>query len=305
MIIPHAGELAAAGTVLCWTASALFFGAASRRIGSLSVNLVRMVMAFALFAVTLTITRGFPVPVDFPVRAWCWLALSGLIGFTLGDMCLFQAFVKVGPRISMLVMSLVPAMTALLGWAVLGESYSVGQGAGIVLTIFGVAWVVLERQPPNARKAGTASPPITVAGLALALGGTVGQAVGLVVGKLGMGNLDAFAATQIRVVTGTLGFVALFAVLGGWRRVWQSLGNRYAMSLTAGGALAGPFLGVALLMLAIQYTSTGVASTIVALVPLTLIPPAMLIHRERVSLRALCGTFLAIGGVILLVATRA
>ncbi|MEE9603381.1 MAG: EamA family transporter, partial [Thermoguttaceae bacterium] len=72
------------------------------------------------------------------------------------------------------------------------------------------------------------------------------------------------------------------------------------MLLVAGGAAAGPYLGVALLMLALHYTSTGVASTIVALVPVALIPAAMFIDKERVSWHALAGTLVAVAGVAML-----
>jgi drug/metabolite transporter (DMT)-like permease len=146
--------------------------------------------------------------------------------------------------------------------------------------------------------------PVTFTGVALAFGGAVGQAVGLVMGKHGMGSLDAFAATQIRVIAGMVGFAVLLTALGWWPHVRRSVGNRSATMFTAGGALAGPFLGVALLMVAVQCTSTGVASTIVALVPLVLIPAAIVIDKERVTLRAVCGTAVAVLGVILLVWNR-
>jgi drug/metabolite transporter (DMT)-like permease len=303
MTVPYAGELAATGTVFCWTASSLFFEAAGKRIGSLNVNLIRLGIAFVLFCVTLSLTRGSPVPFDFPMRAWIWLAISGLVGFTLGDMCLFRAFVDVGPRISMLVMSLVPAITAMIGTVFLHEHYGVWQWLGIGVTMAGVGWVIMERRQPGSNGRRLISRRVTVAGLLLALGGTVGQAVGLVTGKYGMGTLDPFAATQIRVIAGALGFSLLFALLGRWPGVWRSLGNRRAMALTSGGAFAGPFLGVSLLMLSLHFTSTGITSTIVAMVPLVLIPAAMLIDRERVSMRAVCGTIVAIVGVILLVST--
>ncbi len=296
----NTGVCAALRTVFCWTASSLLFEAAGKRIGSLSVDLIRLLMAFFFFSITLTISRGSPIPLDFSAHAWFWLGLSGFIGFMLGDMMLFQAFVEVGPRISMLVLSLVPPMTALIGWYFLGETYGAHQWLGMVVTLAGVGWVVLERPKNNGQEDARKLRVITLRGILLAFGGAVGQAVAFVMSKHGIEKLDPFAATQIRVIAGLIGFAGLFAVIGVWPKVWRSLGDRNAMLLVGGGAAAGPYLGVALLMWALHYTSTGVASTIVALVPVALIPAAMLIDKERVSWRALAGTLVAVGGVVML-----
>jgi len=303
MAIRYTGEIAASGTVLCWTASSLFFEAAGKRIGSMTVNLVRLAIALVFFACTLTVTRGLPIPLDFPLHAWGWLALSGLIGFTLGDLMLFEAFVEVGPRVAMLIMTLVPPMTALIGWAFLGESYTAGQWAAMAVTLTGVVCVAMERPNTEDAERLLRSRPISARGLLLAFGGAVGQAVAVVMSKHGMGALDPFAATQIRVIAGTVGFAALFLAIGWWPRVWRSLSNTRAMLLTTAGAVAGPYLGVGLFMLALQYTSTGIVATIVAMVPVVLIPAAMAIDKERVSIRGLVGAVTAVVGIALLAAS--
>jgi drug/metabolite transporter (DMT)-like permease len=288
---------------LCWTLSSLFFEQASHRIGSMAVNLIRLVMAFALFAVTLIVFRGAPIPFDFPAHAWIWLTVSGVIGFALGDLCLFRAFVEIGPRLSMLVMCLVPPMTAVMGWSVLNEEYSTTQWIGMGITVAGVIWVVLERSGSGngERQTTSAGAKSAVLGVACAFGGAVGQAVGAVLGKHGMGDLEPFAATQIRVIAGIVGIALIYTFLRAWPTVWHSVSERRTMVFTAAGALFGPYLGVALLMLAFQYTSTGVASTIVAMVPLTLIPIDVLFRKQGVSCRACVGTIIAIAGVIMLV----
>ncbi|HJL49113.1 MAG TPA: EamA family transporter, partial [Polyangiaceae bacterium LLY-WYZ-15_(1-7)] len=91
------GELAALATAFCWVGSALFFAAAGERVGSLVVNLVRLVFAIVFLAALTTLTRGQPLPLDASAHAWAWLALSGLVGFAFGDLCLFRAFIDLGP----------------------------------------------------------------------------------------------------------------------------------------------------------------------------------------------------------------
>ena len=130
------GQLAALATAVCWTFSALCFEYSSKKIGSLSLNIIKMYLAFALFTVFAWIFRGRPFPTDASGFAWLWLGLSGIIGFVLGDFFLFKAFAKIGARTSMLIMSLVPPMTALIGFFLLSETqaYAAEDYGGIYST---------------------------------------------------------------------------------------------------------------------------------------------------------------------------
>lgn len=300
MTVPY-GEIAALGTALCWTVSSLAFSAAGQRIGSLALNLIRLVMAFGYLVAFCWIRRGLPLPTDATSDAWAWLSLSGLVGFVLGDLCLFRAFLLIGPRLSMLVMSLAPPITALTGWLLLGETLTPLDWGGMMLTLSGVAWVVLEKGRSEGEIEGDDSAKAHPrSGLALAFLGAVGQAVGLVLSKLGMKDYDPFAATQIRVIAGTLGIAALFFALRWWGRVLKGVRHREGMALAALGAFAGPFLGVSLSLIAVQRAQTGVVATIMATVPVLIIPVMVLVYKEKVSTRAVLGAVVAVGGVALL-----
>lgn len=299
--VSFAGELAALGTAACWVASILAFEAAGRRVGSLTVNLVRLVMAIGLGAAAGWALRGLPLPTDATPHAWLWLSVSGLVGFTLGDLCLFRAFVVLGSRLSALMMALAPPLTAVIGWAVLGEVLGPRDLAGMALTVFGVGWALVERMraagPPPGEQA---TPRPSSAGIALAFGGALGQAGGLVLSKYGMGSYDPFAATQIRVLAGTAGYVVLFTALGRWGRVVRALPDRRAMTHTSIGAFFGPFLGVSLSLLAVQHTLTGVAASIMSITPVLIIPVLVLLGRERVGPGGWLGALIAVAGVALL-----
>jgi len=314
--VEHAGELAALGTAACWVATALSFEAAGRRVGSLTVNLVRLVLAVGMLAAANAVRRGLPLPTDATAHAWLWLTVSGLVGFTFGDLCLFRAFVVLGSRLSTLVMSLAPPLTAAIGWAVLGEVLSPRDLLGMALTVGGIAWAVAERRPPGgapapvpagarASSSGDARTPVPprtgrATGVALAVGGALGQAGGLVLSKLGMGSYDPWAATEIRVLAGTAGYVLLFTALGRWGRVRRALSDRRAMAFTSFGAFFGPFLGVSLSLVAVQLVEAGVAASLMATTPILILPVAALLHRERIGRGAVGGAILAVAGVVLL-----
>lgn len=293
---PHAGELAALATACCWTASALAFEAAGRRVGSLALNLIRLVPALLLLSVYSWLVRGVAFPVDASAHAWLWLSLSGLVGFTVGDLCLFRAFVRLGARVSMLLMATVPPITALLGLLIMDEVLSARQLLGMALAVAGVSSVALERRPDAAGR----PQRLPVDGILLGLGGAVGQALGLVLSKVGMGSYDAFAATQIRVLAGIAGLAVVFTAIGWWPRVRVALADRPAMVPTGIGAFFGPFLGVSLSLVAIKYAFAGVAATLMALVPVLIIPASVLVFGERVSRTAVLGAVVAVAGTALL-----
>lgn len=297
MLTARAGELAALLTAICWTFTSLSFEAAGKRVGSLSVNLIRLVIGFGLLSLTAGISRGLPWPSDATRHAWIWLAASGVVGFVIGDLLLFRAFVVVGSRISMLMMSLVPPISTVLSWAILGENLSLFSFLGMFLTVTGVMLVILDRQPVENSKSYFKHP---IKGVLLAFGGALGQGLGLILSKIGMENYNALAATQIRVLTGLVGFSILFFILRRWNRVFTAVKNPRAMASITVGSIFGPFLGVTASLYAVQHTQVGVASTIMAIVPILIIPPAILIFKEKVTVKEAIGAFIAVGGVTIL-----
>jgi drug/metabolite transporter (DMT)-like permease len=296
MIQNHLGEIAALTTAFCWTTSALAFESASKKAGSLPVNLIRLCLGFGFLSLFCLIYRGMLLPLDASTQNWFWLSLSGFVGFVFGDLLLFRAFVVIGSRVSMLIMALAPPMTALIGWFMMGEVLSLLDIIGMVLTIGGIALVVLDRNP-NQNGVMISHP---MQGILLAFGGAVGQAVGLVLSKYGMKGYNAFAASQIRLLAGMIGFSILFFPLGVWSRIGQAIRNRKAMAYTSLGSFFGPFLGVSFSLLAIQHTATGVASTIMAIVPVLIIPPSVIFLKERVNAKEIFGAVIAVTGVALL-----
>lgn len=289
----HIGELAALFTAFCWTITSMAFESAGKKVGSLSVNLIRLIIAFVFLGTYTLITQGHFFPAQAGGHAWFWLSLSGLIGFVIGDLLLFQSFVVIGARISMLIMSLSPPMTALFGWIIIGEKMTMASTIGMIVTIVGIMLVITSR-PQKGQRMKLHYP---INGLLLALGGAAGQGLGLVLSKFGMQDLDPFMSTQIRVITGIVGFSLLFTFSRNWKKMWLAVKNGAAMSRITTGAFFGPFLGVSFSLLAIKYTTTGVASTLNSLTPVLIIFPAWLIFKEKITLKEVAGAVIAVIGV--------
>ena len=303
--MPFLGEAIAIGTILCWTLSIQFFAIASKEVGAIPVNIIRISVALLFFSLLLLFKEGALLPVDFPLRSWILLSLSGVIGFFIGDIFLFKALVELGPRITMLIQSLAAPTAAVFGWTFLHESYSLHQWVGMAITLAGVSAVVLERGKELSPAQKLKVTRVSYKGVVFGVVAMLGQAGGLLLSKTGMqtesGYLDAFSATQIRALAAFFCFVIFFTVTKKWQDVKMALSNQKAVVFTAIGAAIGPFLGVSLSLMTLHYLATGVASTFFSLIPICIIPFSIYLYKEHVSLRAFVGAVIAVFGVYLLV----
>ncbi len=299
MPIPFAGELAALATSICFSIAPAFFTLAGQRVGSVVVNRTRLLVVVLMLFVVHSILYGEPLPFEAGADRWFWLSVSGVIGLALGDAALFQAFLLIGTRLTMLIFSLSPVLSALLAWPLFGEQLSGLQILGIALTLGGVVWVVSGRQPSDQ----SPRPPRQYAiGLLFAVGGAVGQALGLITAKFGLsGDFPALSAQVIRLLAGAVSIWVVTLLQGQARQTFSQLrAQPAALRFILTAAIIGPFIGIWFSLVAIQNASVGVASTLMSLPPVFLLPIGYYVFKERYSWRVLLGTAVALGGVALL-----
>jgi drug/metabolite transporter (DMT)-like permease len=289
----HYGEFAALLTAFFWTVTSLAFESAAKKIGSLAVNIIRLVIGFTFLSIYNIISRGVLLPVDATAYNWIWLTLSGVVGFVLGDLFLFKSYTVIGSRFSMLIMTLVPPITALFSWIMIGEKLRLLHLAGMTLTFSGIAIAIFSRSGKGEKLSLKLAPK----GVLFALGGAVGQALGLVLSKVGLTDYDPFAATQIRVIAGIIGFSVLITFMSRWNSIFQGLKNRQGIASTTLGAFFGPFLGVSFSLISVKFTEAGVASTIMALVPVIIIAPAVILYKQKVTIAEIVGAVISVAGV--------
>lgn len=295
IIRANTGEIAALATAVCFTLNAVSFESAGKKVGSLSVNYIRLFIAFFLLSISAYFIRGLALPIDASKSAWFWLLISGLLGFVLGDFFLFEAFVEIGSRTSLLIMSASPPLVALIGFLLMKESLSSFALVGMALNMAGICLVILSKG--NEKKVEFNRP---VKGIIFACLGALGQTLGLIFSKIGMGSYNALAATQIRLVAAFIGYTTFITYKGKWIEIKESFKNKKAIGEIAFGAITGPFIGVTLSLVALQYTAAGVVSSITSISPILIIPASIIIFKEVVVPKEILGALLSIAGVILL-----
>lgn len=293
------GLTAALATAVSWAFSALLFTSSSRRIGAFSTNNWRVLFGTAMLLCAHLAAFGRAVP-DATIQQWGLLVGSGVIGVVIGDSFLLQAYVDIGPRLGLLLFNVSPFITALIAWPILDEKLKGFAWLGIAITLAGTLWVVAEKNPGGERR----RPRHYARGIAFAALAALGQSVGFIIAKpalVGVGGVDPLSATLIRVSAAVVGLWGISLARGKLPRVLQDFRNRPAMLYLVGGAIAGPSVGIWLSLLALKLIPAGIAATLMATMPVAILPLVMLFYKERVSWRAAIGAAITVLGVALLV----
>jgi len=288
------GELAALGTALLWTGSYLFFTVAVRRVGADVVNRLRLLIALVCLLIVHWAVLGTPVPLDASGVAWLWLVLSGVVGFAVSDAFLFRALYHLGPHRTSLVTSMIPVTSALFAWWFFGEGMTVLQMLAGGIVVCGIVLVV------SARHSGQGLPASRRVGLGVlfAFGTVVTQSARYMFSVQGMNaGVPVLSTNVIQILAATIAAWVVAIPVRQTVPTLRALGDRRAALCTAAGAIVGPFLGVTLSLVALSGASVGVASTLMAMVPVFLLPFSWLLFGERITMRTVAGTALAVGGV--------
>lgn len=324
------GEIISLFVALSWTVTALFAEVASKRMGSLPLNVVRMTMSLSLLVLTLWLTMGTPSPRFADGSTWLWLLLSGVVGYVIGDYCLMQGYIYIGSRFGQLFMTLSAPTAAITGRLLLGEQMRPLAILGMMVTLSGIALSILSKKEneKGSDSSFTFRFSLPPKGIFFAAVAGICQGFGLVLSKIGLQHYDAaiaaqgldpqavpdgallplplylsvpFASTMIRATIGLVGFFVLLVVFHrDWRqRLSHAVHDRRAMWCVFGATIFGPFVGVSASLLATQYTSTGIAQTLFALTPILIIAPAALLFHQRVTLREIVGAVISVAGVCL------
>lgn len=306
----YAGEIISLAVAFSWAITALCFEYAGKRIGALTLNWLRLVLGFFMLGALLFCFTGNFWPQGADGKTWLWMSVSGLIGFVFGDFCLFYSYILIGSRFGQLLMTLAPPTAALSGAFILNEQLRPVAVVGMAVTLGGIALSVVNRGKGPGEHLHIKLP---LKGLLMGIGGGVGQGVGLVFSKLGMmyyeQNVSAadisvarmipFAASQIRILTGIAGFTLILLLGRRWSTLLPALKDRPAMKAIFWGTVFGPFLGVSFSLMAVQYTESGIASTLMALTPVIILLPAVLWFRQKVTPAEIAGAIISVAGVSL------
>lgn len=305
------GELIALIVAVSWTATAIFAEIATKRHGTIIMNVLRMGLSIVLLALLLLAATGSPIPTHTTANVWMWFGLSGFVGYVFGDYCLFKSYTLIGSRFGQLFMTLSSLFATIAAYLMLSEKISLMAAVGMVVTITGISISVLNKGAGEHKL----QLKLPWQGIVLGLGASIGQGVGLVLSKIGMmAYKDAlagisetdmsyqmmpFAGTMIRGIVGFLGFVLMFFLFGKISDMRKSLRDRKFIVFATLATIFGPFIGVSLSLLSVSYTSTGIAQTIMSITPVLILLPAYLVFKQKITPLEILGALISVAGVSL------
>ena len=304
----YIGELISIGVAFSWTATALLSEFGSKRLGNLTLNVLRMGLALLFSLVLFGVVTGSPLPAGVPAEACGWMLLSGLVGYVIGDFCLFQCYILIGSRFGQLFMTLAPLSAALMAWITLGQQMKPMSIVAMLVTLFGIGISVLGRGNHH-----MVSLKLPLNGVLFAIGAAMCQGIGLVLSKIGMDHYDVaamakagvsewlipFSANFYRCIAGIIGFTILLYFRDGIGHLREAMHDRKGLSVAIATTIFGPFVGVGFSLMAVQYTAAGIASTLMAMTPVIILLPSYWLFREKITLRAVLGAVISVVGVSL------
>ena len=307
-MMAYIGELISIGVAFSWTATALLSEYGSKRLGNLTLNVLRMALALIFSLVLFGVVTGSPLPTAVPLDACGWMLLSGLVGYVIGDFCLFQCYIIIGSRYGQLFMTLAPLSAALMAWVTLGQQMTAMSIVAMLVTLVGIGISVLGRGEHH-----KVSLKLPLHGVLYAIGAAMCQGIGLVLSKIGMDhyNLTALAETGVpewmipfsanfyRCVAGIIGFTLLLYVREGIAPLRDALHDRKGLTVATATTVFGPFVGVGFSLMAVQFTAAGIASTLMAMTPIIILLPSYWLFHEKITWRAFLGAVISVVGVSL------
>ena len=287
-------------TTIFFSLSVVFGARSARVLGAQTANLARISLATVLLGIWAhTLGQGMHG------GGLVWFLWSGLVGFGLGDISLFGALPRIGPRLAILITQCLAApVAAVAEWMWLGTSLRPVDLACAAIILVGVAVAL-------APDHGTEVSRRTFwVGVLCGIGSALGQAGGAVLSRkaneasaLSGWVIDGGTAAYQRAVAGLLTTIVAFLL---FRRT-QPPTEAYAPDrwrrgavFAIGNALAGPTLGVGCYQWALRTNPSGLVLPIVATSPLVTIILSFFFDGTRPSHRAVIGGLLAVVGAVAL-----
>ncbi|MHA4988777.1 DMT family transporter [Cetobacterium somerae] len=281
------GESLALAAAFGWVGSSVFLERASKETGTLAVNLIRLVIAMLFLGVITYVKRGLVLPLDVPKESFKFLSISGLFGLFLGDFFLYKSYIKIGPRITLLVMTFSPIAVSILSFFILGEKIEGFKVLGMLLTIIGIAIVILKKKNDK---------EFSKVGFIYALLAMLGESLGIVFTRLGSIDYDSFATIQVRTIPAILAFIVYISLKKEWSNIKEGILNKKGMIYIVLGTIVAT-LGVTALVEAMKYANVGIVSTLAATSPILIIPISIIFFKEKVSILEGIGALISFVGI--------
>ena len=222
------------------------------------------------------------------------LALSGVLGICIGDTLYLLSIQRLGARLTLLIGSLIPVVTAVVAVFVFNEYMGISAYLSLLLTVFGVAYVLWSKAEKSQKhiiwKSG-----LVVAGLFV-----LTESSGILLTKWAVFEVDSLEATFLRQVWGVAGLTVWGLLAREFVSDFLPLKNNPALfKKLIITSIVGAFLGTWLSVLALKLTYASVAVALNSTSPIFIILISVLFLNEKIPRSSIIGSIVAVVGVVL------
>jgi drug/metabolite transporter (DMT)-like permease len=287
---PTYGALCALGSAVAWALTSLLARTVITQYGSVTINAVRSGVAGALLVVLVSAMDGPGVLITMSGISFALLAVSIVAAVAVGDTVFFESTRAIGLGPAMTIATTYPVGAALLAAALLDEPVTMPVAAGALLTLVGVALIVVGRS-------GDRGAERLWFGVAAALIASAAWAVSTVMLKPPLREIDPLTAQAIRLPLAS-------ALL--WLTPWARGAGTALREAGRGPLLRMAVLSVVtagssvLFVTGIKYAGVAIGSVLSSTAPLFALPLGVMFLGERVSVVTIAGVLLALAGIVVL-----
>lgn len=294
--------IAAAGG---WAHNSIVYTFAGRRVGSNTTAHIRLWFALAMSLLIHTLVSGRLIPVIGTPISLAATVVSGILGYFLADLFIFKAFLYIGPRDTMLILTTSPLFSALFAFLFYGEMLSFPDIFAGLLILGGIVIVVKDpRQWGEGDGGGDGgrSGGRKMVGVAAGFLGSLGQSLGLIFSKYSLVAGDSPLEINVyRIAAGLAAMVLFLTFRGSLVSDFKKMQDRRALFLIAFGALIGPSLGVLAALYAVLFIPVGLSAVLMQTTPIMLLPFEKFLFGRRISPISIVGTLVSLAGIGLLI----
>ncbi len=287
------GILAGLISTASWAFCSVIFKRIGRKIEPVLLTLVKAAIGGVLLLICALI-MGKSLILD--ARSTVLLALSGILGITLGDILYFNSLKKLSPLTISIILFVAPDLfNGLFGYFFLGEVPTVKTINAMIFVLIGLGFFVFNNEKQSSKKIKN-----SIVGIVLAILSLVCTSYSMFIVRPVLQTFNPFVVTTDRMLFGALA-LSFFALFSDKKSEWKNALSDKAYNLkllavivivTFGGFLPG--------LIAISKCHLIVASIIMSIEPLFVLIFMMMFYRYKPRLKEFIGFLFALTGIILI-----
>ena len=294
--IPHLGEFFSVATAVVWAFGVILFKKCGETVHPLALNLYKNTLAFVLISITMLVV-GTPFLAACPPRTYVLLLISGALGIGLSDTFFFRSLNLVGAGLSAIVDCLYSPFIIGLSILFIGEKLTVLQTVGAAIIVSAVFL--------SAGRRGRADIPKHQLQMGYLYGvmAMASMAVGIVMIKPVLADLDVFWVVQIRIVGGMALLVLHMALHPRRTAILKSLLDKKGCLYASSGSFVGYYVALALWMAGMKYTQASVSAALNQTSTIFIFIFSALLLKEPLNRQRITAVALGVSGSLLVVFT--